>query len=118
MFSRFVRICAIALACAVSMAYSTRAEEGHNTTASKHPWVKELLSHADDLNINADQKAKLTEVLDGPAPKSRADYTKVKEKVQAILSKEQWEKMENFYKQREEARRAQKNNGDDNDDHK
>jgi len=112
MVYRFVRICAIAFACVISINYSTRAEE--NSAPRKFQWIREVINHSEDLNLNAEQKAKLNDLLDAPAPKSRPEYLKIKEKVQTILTKDQWEKIEGVLKKS----RDERPHNDDNDDHK
>ncbi len=111
MICRFVRICAIAVACIISVQYSTRAEE--NAAPQKFKWIREIINHGEELNLSAEQKAKLNDLFDLPMPKTRAEYGKIKDRVQAILSKEQWEKAESSLRKRDE-----RNHVDDNDDHK
>jgi len=113
MIFRFARICAIAMALALSISYSTRAEEARK---APHIWVRDVLNHADDLSLTSDQKAKLGDLIDAGAPKNKADYAKLKDKVQSILSKDQWEKVEGVFKKMKEDR--ERAHADDNDDHK
>jgi hypothetical protein len=112
---QFVRICVIAFAAAFCIA--AHAEEGsaHKDIRSM-PWIQNILNHADDLGMTADQKTKMNEIADSPLPRSKPEWTKVRERVETILSKEQREKIENLMrKQREEHKER---NAEDNDDHK
>lgn len=120
MLLKVVRICVIfcACACALSVTRCRAEESGHIKSI---PFFHEIMAHADDLNLNAEQKSKLTEIGDASMPKSRQEWVKVKDNIQHILTKDQNEKMEGFYRKFKDERerdREREHHSDDNDDHK
>lgn len=118
MFLKNAHICVLVLTCAVVINGTVRAEEEKHEH-NKRPYIVWIINKADEmgLNLTDDQKKKLDALSTSSAP-----HPQLKEKITAMLSKEQLDKMTDFMKRFEEKARAEKNNNhnnsEDNDDHK
>ena len=116
MIRHAVRICIIASA--VALCSAAHAEENAHKDLRSMPWLRDILNHGDDLGLSAEQKTKINEVADLPIPHSKAEWLKIRERIESIVTKEQREKIESMAKKREERTRAERMNAEDNDDHK